>query len=504
MFKFLKSLLKSIKDKIISSQAFKKFEKKYPRFFIFLQKRLDRDTIFGLHLTIGILVALFFLYIFLGIVQDLIGNDPLIQSDLKIINIVQILRTSNFNQIILFITNLGNWHIIFLGIILSSIVLILLKKWQHLLTLLISTAVGELLIWVMKNLFKRPRPELLNVLTPENSFSFPSSHSFVAISFYGLITYFIFRTVKSKRLRILTAVSGTVLISMIGFSRIYLGAHFPSDVLAGYAAGLAWVIALITALDIRLKTKSSKEKPYIRKINIVAIAFLGFFIWAGYSFYYYQSNPFIEPKTSEENITTISKNEIPNKLFINYPRRSEDVSGGVLEPINIIIIGNRDTLDKTFTDAGWSLTDQISLTSLSKMVKAIMVGSVYPQAPGTPSFWNKIPNDFAYEKQVNYSVKKREHIHFWKTSFSVKETNQNIWLATVHFDKTIVLEKLFIPVHEIDPDIDKEREKVKNELEETKDIDFIGKFRLVNPTSGYNQVGSHFFTDGMTYYIFLK
>jgi undecaprenyl-diphosphatase len=104
---------------------------------------------------------------------------------------------------------------------------------------------GVALDEVMKLHFKRLRPELPWAFVHEHSFSFPSGHSVMAIVVYGVIVYKAEDKLRSKWARAALIVGAFLMAMGIGFSRIYLGAHYPSDVAAGYFVGAVWLAVVI-------------------------------------------------------------------------------------------------------------------------------------------------------------------------------------------------------------------------------------------------------------------
>lgn len=141
----------------------------------------------------------------------------------------------------------------------GSLVLIYLFKrnWKRSLEILSIGLGGFLINYVMKLSFKRVRPPdpLIEGL---NNFSFPSGHATSAFIFYGLLSYLVWKTNIAKVYKLLIA---SVLISfsiLIGFSRIYLRVHYPSDVAAGFLIGFAWLSICIWLMEL-LKKKSAKE-----------------------------------------------------------------------------------------------------------------------------------------------------------------------------------------------------------------------------------------------------
>src|SRR5204863_7292057 len=128
------------------------------------------------------LVTALFIYFFFNILQDMIGQEALVQADLRIINLLQILRSPGWNHTMLLITHMGAGQVIFLGVILVSIILLLRSRWHYVIALLVSVGIGELFVAVVKNIVDRPRPPLIHALLPEDGYSFPSGHAFVALS----------------------------------------------------------------------------------------------------------------------------------------------------------------------------------------------------------------------------------------------------------------------------------------------------------------------------------
>ena len=96
----------------------------------------------------------------------------------------------------------------------------------------------------LKHVFLRPRPEDINLIT-EGGYSFPSGHSMVSLAFYGLFIYIIFHMRFKKYKRYLYCILLALLTLLIGISRIYLGVHYASDVLAGFAISMAYLIIYI-------------------------------------------------------------------------------------------------------------------------------------------------------------------------------------------------------------------------------------------------------------------
>src|SRR5215207_434584 len=109
--------------------------------------------------------------------------------------------------------------------------------------LLVSIAGSAVLTTVLKGVFRRARPELFDSGYHASFYSFPSGHATVAVGFYGMLTLILAYRLRGKA-RWAVAVSGVIVVLSIGFSRLYLGVHFPTDVLAGYLAALLWLVCV--------------------------------------------------------------------------------------------------------------------------------------------------------------------------------------------------------------------------------------------------------------------
>ena len=109
---------------------------------------------------------------------------------------------------------------------------------------------------VLKFFFDRPRP--ITPLVEASGLSFPSGHSMVAASFYGLLIYLVWHNVRNKAVRNLLIALLAVFVVLIGFSRIYLRVHYATDVVAGFAAGFLWVVVGIWSLR-RIEKITRKE-----------------------------------------------------------------------------------------------------------------------------------------------------------------------------------------------------------------------------------------------------
>jgi len=120
------------------------------------------------------------------------------------------------------------------------------------------------LMFFLKTLFGRHRPDI-PLLREAQGLSFPSGHALMSVTFYGLLIHIIWNTVKRKWLKWTLIILLILLILIIGFSRIYLRVHYPSDVMAGFATGFIWLVISIWIVK-RIEKFSKREvSPLVEK-----------------------------------------------------------------------------------------------------------------------------------------------------------------------------------------------------------------------------------------------
>lgn len=159
--------------------------------------------------------------------------------DSAFIWLIRYFASSELDRIMITITNLGFGFSYGVIVFITISTLVALRRWIELKGLTICLLGGSALNEMLKRLFERARPEAFQIVA-ESGFSFPSGHAMVSLCFYGIVAFLIVRK-RSLHWRIAGAIIAVLLILAIGISRIYLGVHYPSDVIAGYVAGATWL-----------------------------------------------------------------------------------------------------------------------------------------------------------------------------------------------------------------------------------------------------------------------
>ena len=129
-------------------------------------------------------------------------------------------------------------------IMLTLLFLLVIKNNKYGFLIAINLILSFLTGTIVKLFFLRNRP-IKNVLTDTIGTSFPSSHSLVSTAFYGLLIYFVYQKIDNKLLKTIIILALSLLILLIMYSRVYLGAHYVSDVIAGFSLGISFLIIFI-------------------------------------------------------------------------------------------------------------------------------------------------------------------------------------------------------------------------------------------------------------------
>jgi len=143
---------------------------------------------------------------------------------------------------VMHLSGLGSGAVTTLVCVIAVMFLCLAGRWRFA-GLLVACAVGTLLVMLMlKGLYDRPRPSIVTAIDRPGDESFPSGHSMISAALYLTLGVLIAGALPRRRLRVFAVATGAFLAMLIGVSRLYLGVHYPTDVLAGWTVGCAWAL----------------------------------------------------------------------------------------------------------------------------------------------------------------------------------------------------------------------------------------------------------------------
>ncbi|MGH9956491.1 MAG: phosphatase PAP2 family protein [Pyrinomonadaceae bacterium] len=211
----------------------------------------------GLLLSFGLVAAAGSLFLFYRLSEEMkAGNTR--QFDDSALALVNQFASPRLTFFMRGVTYLGsNEFLIFAGAYV--VIAFVLVRWKRaMVTFLVTMAGAAVLNSTLKMLFGRERPEPFFGIPRPESYSFPSGHALLSLCFYSVIAAVIAARINRACGRIAVWAAAAVLVLLIGLSRVYLGVHYPSDVLAGYVAGFVWLVVVLSAdkvMEARLRRK---------------------------------------------------------------------------------------------------------------------------------------------------------------------------------------------------------------------------------------------------------
>lgn len=195
--------------------------------------------------------------------------------DNSIITLMEVNQSAAMDLIMFIITELGSvWFLGTLSILVIWALWYKSKDRWSALVFVIAVGGGGLLTSLLKHFYGRERPSI-NEAIDAVGYSFPSGHSVGSLIFYGFIIFLVIRGNQKEWVKWAVSIPLLVLIGLIGISRIYLGAHYPSDVAAGFIAGTIWLLLCVTALEWVNWQTGSKIRPVEGLRNLLRLAMRG-------------------------------------------------------------------------------------------------------------------------------------------------------------------------------------------------------------------------------------
>ena len=483
---------------------------RHPARYRFASDRVDPHGATGLGLSIVVVAAAAALWAFAEVLIEVVSGASITTVDHRVINLFQMLRTPAADRVMLGATYIGSGRGVAVIAGAAVLVAILLRRWRDAVMVVASLVAGTAFFSIIKLIIRRPRPPLYDARIVQSGFSFPSGHATMAAVFYATLAVILIHAVRSFWLRLLIVLCATVAVVWIGLSRVYLGVHYPSDVLAGWAGGVLWaLLALVALRSWRARhTSTDDDAPlgergiavgWLRRatavlVPIAAIAYLGA-VWP--------SVP-APPVAHRPAPFTITDAQLLPVLRTRVSRYTVGLFGHRQEPINLIFIGSMAEVVHAFTAAGWVKADRLSGASLRKALLAVLTGRPDPTGPVTPSFLGEETESLAFSQPVGRTFAQRHHIRIWRTSY-VLTSGMPVWLATASYDEGYAITAgSLLPVHQIAPDIDTERKYVVASVMHTSLVADTTGIQLVPPEMGTNAFGQPFFTYGRALVIRLR
>ncbi|OAB28323.1 phosphoesterase PA-phosphatase [Paenibacillus macquariensis subsp. defensor] len=195
-----------------------------------------------------------------ALIAILVGEQNIAGFDNRLISLIQGQENVSLTLIMKFFTFIGSGLPITIITIIIMVVLYAVLKFRWELLFFVGVITGSALLnVVLKLIFHRARPTLHRIVEA-NGYSFPSGHSMAAFTLYGVLCFLLWKHARVAFTRFLLIIIGSIMIVAIGVSRIYLGVHYPSDVVGGYLASGTWLAVSIWIYQRMLDKRSAKVR----------------------------------------------------------------------------------------------------------------------------------------------------------------------------------------------------------------------------------------------------
>ena len=234
------------------------FRKRYAPEIAFVLARFSPRAYLGLHLTAGVVVLSAATFAFGALAEDVVTSDPIVDFDLAAAMWLHQHLTPVTAAILTAVTEVhGPVGIALVATLLAA--LLAWKRWWYWLLALVMTVPGGMAVNVLlKHVFHRVRPQFDDPLLLLTTYSFPSGHVAGSTLFYGFVVALVITRLADFRARVSLVLGALVMVVMVALSRMYLGAHYFSDVVGAFAESLAWLAIALTGVHVYTQARTRR------------------------------------------------------------------------------------------------------------------------------------------------------------------------------------------------------------------------------------------------------
>ncbi len=246
-FMLVKHYWRKIEPRLELNKRLTHLKTSQPKLYQFFWQRLHVQHFHGLPLTVLLLLIIYIVAVFVGLVEDVVTSDSIVALDLLVSQQMSLLSEAGVIDVFIPITSLASTPITILVVLLTAVICWVVRQRYIIVGLLIAVIGSTLFTFVTKMIFERARP--IDILLLESTYSFPSGHATVTVALYGFLAYIAIRFSERFAVQVRIVMITILLTVLIGVSRIVLNEHYLSDVLGGYLVGTLWLTVAISITE---------------------------------------------------------------------------------------------------------------------------------------------------------------------------------------------------------------------------------------------------------------
>jgi len=321
----------------------------------------------------------------------------IVDFDYRLQAFIKLFSEAHLAVVMFFITMFGSPYFVLAVGFIFSFWLFWEKRKSYIMGLWITISGVFLSSSLIKIIIARPRP--VPTFLFESSYSFPSFHATIAIALLMYLAYYAIRAYPRWSRNISLFLIAVLFVLAIGFSRVYLGVHYFSDIIGGYLIGAFWFIVAVISQRFLQSIDQPRRSP--KMFQIIILSGMVVLVVLVYCSQIFKSSSVSAnffsalSKVAAEQQNLISADKLPSNLLL-----TENLRGGSHRPINFIFNVKTDVLDQALVKAGWVKRLDPTLSAVIRRVSDMILKRAYPDAPLRPRFWNNQPNSITFTKVV--------------------------------------------------------------------------------------------------------
>ncbi len=374
-------------------------------------------------------------WLFLGVLEDVVTGDPLVRADQGLYQLMQGLRTPWGDKLMVFVTELGD------GVVIAPVAIAVLawliwrKSWRAAKYWVAAIGFGQIAATIIKFALQRPRP-LAELYDGLSTYAFPSGHATMSMVAYGFLAALTASQFARSRRWIVYAVAAT-LISVIAASRLYLGAHWLSDVIGGLTLGLAWVCLLAIAYH-RHPVPASHLRGFPGVILLAIILAGGWHVTTQYSMDLQR----YAPRQVSHHLDAATWWQMDWRRLPTY---RQDLVGEYEQPLNVQWAGTLSDLDQLLKTRGWREPVSLNVRTALRWLSPSATLEELPLLPQVHDGKNEVLL-MIFLLPAGQEGPREIVLRLWNSGTALNPDGRQLWIGTVSFEKSRHFSLLTIPV----------------------------------------------------------